>query len=47
MQPYAGPALLSGTATGLIFHEAIGHRPTNAHAAAHAGDQSQAGVGHF
>lgn len=26
MDPYAGPALLSGTATGLVFHEAIGHR---------------------
>lgn len=26
MDPYAGPALLSGAATGLIFHEAIGHR---------------------
>lgn len=26
MEPYAGPALLSGLATGLIFHEAIGHR---------------------
>lgn len=26
MEPYAGPALLSGTATGLMFHEAIGHR---------------------
>jgi TldD protein len=26
MEPYAGPALLSGGATGLIFHEAIGHR---------------------
>ncbi len=24
--PYAGPALLSGLASGLIFHEAIGHR---------------------
>lgn len=26
MDPYAGPALLSGIATGLLFHEAIGHR---------------------
>lgn len=26
MDPYAGPALLSGRATGLLFHEAIGHR---------------------
>lgn len=26
MQPYAGPAVLSGAATGLVFHEAIGHR---------------------
>lgn len=26
MEPYAGPALLSGLGTGLIFHEAIGHR---------------------
>lgn len=26
MDPYAGPALLSGNAAGLIFHEAIGHR---------------------
>ncbi|MBI4821486.1 MAG: TldD/PmbA family protein [Deltaproteobacteria bacterium] len=26
MEPYAGPALLAGVATGLIFHEAIGHR---------------------
>jgi TldD protein len=26
MDPYAGPALLSGKATGLLFHEAIGHR---------------------
>ncbi|MEM7674762.1 MAG: metallopeptidase TldD-related protein, partial [Myxococcota bacterium] len=26
LDPYAGPALLSGTATGLLFHEAIGHR---------------------
>ncbi len=26
MEPYAGPALLSGLATGLMFHEAIGHR---------------------
>ena len=26
LEPYAGPALLSGTATGLLFHEAIGHR---------------------
>jgi predicted Zn-dependent protease len=26
MDPYAGPALLSGLGTGLIFHEAIGHR---------------------
>lgn len=26
MEPYAGPALLAGTATGLLFHEAIGHR---------------------
>lgn len=26
MEPYAGPALLSGAATGLMFHEAIGHR---------------------
>jgi TldD protein len=25
-EPYAGPALLSGIATGLVFHEAIGHR---------------------
>ncbi len=25
-EPYAGPALLSGLASGLIFHEAIGHR---------------------
>ncbi len=26
LDPYAGPALLGGHATGLIFHEAIGHR---------------------
>ncbi|HEY6878351.1 MAG TPA: TldD/PmbA family protein [Polyangiales bacterium] len=26
LDPYAGPALLSGFASGLIFHEAIGHR---------------------
>ena len=26
LNPYAGPALLSGVATGLVFHEAIGHR---------------------
>ncbi|MCA9582312.1 MAG: TldD/PmbA family protein, partial [Myxococcales bacterium] len=26
MMPYAGPALLSGEASGLIFHEALGHR---------------------
>ncbi len=26
LDPYAGPALLSGNASGLIFHEAIGHR---------------------
>ncbi|MFQ5505924.1 MAG: metallopeptidase TldD-related protein, partial [Planctomycetota bacterium] len=26
LEPYAGPALLSGLASGLIFHEAIGHR---------------------
>jgi predicted Zn-dependent protease len=26
LDPYAGPALLSGFATGLLFHEAIGHR---------------------
>jgi predicted Zn-dependent protease len=26
LEPYAGPALLSGFASGLIFHEAIGHR---------------------
>ena len=26
LDPYAGPALLSGFATGLVFHEAIGHR---------------------
>lgn len=26
MEPYAGPALLGGLATGLMFHEAIGHR---------------------
>jgi predicted Zn-dependent protease len=26
LDPYAGPALLSGLASGLIFHEAIGHR---------------------
>lgn len=26
LDPYAGPALLSGYASGLIFHEAIGHR---------------------
>ncbi len=26
MEPYAGPALFSGLATGLLFHEAIGHR---------------------
>lgn len=26
LDPYAGPALLSGLATGLFFHEAIGHR---------------------
>ncbi len=26
MEPYAGPALLSGIAAGLLFHEAIGHR---------------------
>ncbi|MEQ9501263.1 MAG: TldD/PmbA family protein [Deltaproteobacteria bacterium] len=26
MEPYAGPALMSGLATGLVFHEAIGHR---------------------
>lgn len=26
LDPYAGPALLSGYATGLVFHEAIGHR---------------------
>ncbi|MCA8965922.1 MAG: TldD/PmbA family protein [Planctomycetes bacterium] len=26
LAPYAGPALLSGYASGLLFHEAIGHR---------------------
>ena len=26
LEPYAGPALLSGYASGLMFHEAIGHR---------------------
>ncbi len=26
LPPYAGPALLSGLASGLLFHEAIGHR---------------------
>ncbi|MEZ5987847.1 MAG: metallopeptidase TldD-related protein [Planctomycetota bacterium] len=26
LEPYAGPALLSGLASGLIFHEALGHR---------------------
>jgi TldD protein len=26
MDPYAGPALLSGRSSGLFFHEAIGHR---------------------
>ena len=26
MEPYAGPALLSGVAAGIVFHEAIGHR---------------------
>ena len=26
LDPYAGPALLSGLASGLVFHEAIGHR---------------------
>lgn len=26
MEPYAGPALLAGRGTGLLFHEAIGHR---------------------
>jgi TldD protein len=26
LDPYAGPALISGFASGLIFHEAIGHR---------------------
>ncbi len=26
MDPYAGPAYLSGNAAGLIFHEALGHR---------------------
>lgn len=26
LAPYAGPALLSGLASGLLFHEAIGHR---------------------
>lgn len=26
LDPYAGPALLSGRATGLLFHEAVGHR---------------------
>jgi TldD protein len=26
LDPYAGPALLSGFASGLVFHEAIGHR---------------------
>ena len=26
LEPYAGPAVLSGMATGLLFHEAIGHR---------------------
>lgn len=26
LAPYAGPALLSGHAAGLLFHEAIGHR---------------------
>ncbi len=26
MEPYAGPSLLAGGATGLMFHEAIGHR---------------------
>lgn len=26
LPPYAGPALLSGYAAGLLFHEAIGHR---------------------
>lgn len=26
LDPYAGPALLSGFACGLVFHEAIGHR---------------------
>jgi TldD protein len=26
LEPYAGPALLSGLTAGLIFHEALGHR---------------------
>ncbi len=26
VDPYTGPALLSGQATGLVFHEALGHR---------------------
>jgi TldD protein len=26
LDPYAGPALLSGLGSGLVFHEAIGHR---------------------
>ncbi|MFT5050301.1 MAG: TldD protein [Chlamydiales bacterium] len=26
MDPYAGPALFGGTAAGVLFHEAIGHR---------------------
>ncbi len=26
LEPYAGPALLGGLATGLLFHEALGHR---------------------
>lgn len=26
MEPYAGPALLSGVPAGIVFHEAIGHR---------------------
>lgn len=26
MEPYAGPALFGGTAAGVLFHEAIGHR---------------------
>ncbi len=43
LDPYAGPALLSGRGTGLLFHEAIGHRLEGERMSARSEGQTFAG----